>query len=46
MKTFKVYIRVNGQSDQIFVEAPSLENVKWRVLGRFYNASISKIVEV
>lgn len=46
MKTFNVYFRHNGSLTHAFVEAPTLADVKWRLLARFYNASISNIVEM
>lgn len=46
MKTFKVYMRYNGKADVAYFQAPSLEALKWRVLGRFYYAVINKVVQV
>lgn len=46
MKTYRVYIRRAGKADMIFVDAMSLEQIKWKVMSRFLFASVSKIVEV
>ena len=45
MKTYKVYFRHNGRLDMAFFEADSIKQIKFKVLSRFYNAVIIKIVE-
>lgn len=46
MKTYKVYMVYQGKTDVAYVESPSLEALKWRVLGRFYYTVITKAIEV
>lgn len=46
MKTYKVYFRFEGKLDSAMVDATTSYQAKWKIISRFNNSVVAKVVEI